>query len=341
MKRGVGAAVAAGFSAVTTGRQKSSVRIIPTILANTMADFTTRMNRLLPVANELQVDFMDGRFVPSTGIPLEEIPDLTRYPGKTFEAHLMVEDPENWIEGLIAKGFNRFIIHYEAVPEMDLLLLIDMLHKDGKQVLLAINPETDVRRVLPYTRQVDGILFLGVHPGFNGAPYVTSTPSRIAEFIALNKHPTSVQVDGGMTPETIGAVVAAGATAINSGSFVGNAPDPSSAMAALRKAANARNGNDDKVHSMGLSIKRTRKIMLLKKKNAPRTARKPTRIAGSKSAVGRAPTTKTRKIRTIKKTRKIKSTRSTRRMSIKRPIVKRSTKRSTKRSAKRLVSKRR
>jgi ribulose-phosphate 3-epimerase len=225
------------------------VRIIPTVLARTKEEFRERLARLLPVSKQLQVDFADGRFVPSTCVPLHELPDFHAYPRHTFEAHLMVEHPGAYIQPCARHGFKRVIVHIEALSHGTFENIRWQCTKHKLELVLAIKPETSVHKLVPYLHAVDGrvpidgVLFMGVHPGFNGAPYVTQTPDHIRAFIDAAEHAgladkvPVIQVDGGMTPMTIGGVVAAGARCINSGSFVANAPDPVVAVAQLQAAA--------------------------------------------------------------------------------------------------------
>jgi ribulose-phosphate 3-epimerase len=212
------------------------IKIVPTVLANTEAEFGMKLRKLLKVADELQFDIMDGKFVPSMSIPIHQIPEVRRY-RKRFEAHLMVQNPGAYIQPMARRGIKRILFHVEPLSDRTIRNLIDLCRKHKMEVVLAINPETPVSKLLPYVKLIDGVLFLGVHPGFNGAPYVAKTPARIKEFVRKNSNPALVvQVDGGMTPKTIAAVVAAGATRINSGSFVSNAPDPAKALRQLYAA---------------------------------------------------------------------------------------------------------
>src|SRR5690348_4896866 len=91
------------------------IKIVPTVLARTKEEFAQRLTRLLPITDEFQVDFEDGGFVPSTGVPMNDIPDLTRYRSKRFEAHLMVSTPGAFIQPAASRGFTRVIFHVEAV----------------------------------------------------------------------------------------------------------------------------------------------------------------------------------------------------------------------------------
>ena len=124
--------------------------IVPTVLANSTDDFHRRLSRLLPVADELQVDIMDGKFVPSQSIAVHHIPDLHDWPTKRFEAHLMVYNPGAYIQPLARRGFSRVIFHIEAVSDTELRHLLVLCEKHKVRPVLAINPETPVACLLPY-----------------------------------------------------------------------------------------------------------------------------------------------------------------------------------------------
>jgi len=139
-----------------------------------------------------------------------------RKSGKEFEAHLMVERPERWAPPLFAKGFKRAIVHIETISPVGFRDLAARARKSRAVLIAAINPGTPLRRILPYLPSAAGVCVLGVEPGRNGAPYDPRTPSRVR---AIARRRCPVQVDGGMTPRTVGAVVRAGASRINSGSY--------------------------------------------------------------------------------------------------------------------------
>lgn len=211
-----------------------SITIIPSDLASTKSEFDRRLASLLPVSSTIHLDLMDGRFVETRSIDPEQLPDLRRWKGKRFEAHLMLKEPMRVIAPLVQKGVRRIILHYESVWPEDLPAIARFIRKWKGVPVLAVNPDTPIKRVLPYVQHFDTVLLMGVHPGRNGAPYISDTPKRVRE---LAKHHRKIQVDGGMTLDTVKAVVAAGATRITSGSYVSNAKDPKKAMAELRAAA--------------------------------------------------------------------------------------------------------
>ena len=209
--------------------------VAPTVLAMSETDFKRRWARITPISQRVQVDFMDGRFVKTKSVPPATVPDV-RKSGKEFEAHLMVERPERWVPPLFAKGFKRAIVHIETISPVGFRDLAARARKSRAVLIAAINPGTPLRRILPYLPSAAGVCVLGVEPGRNGAPYDPRTPSRVR---AIARRRCPVQVDGGMTPQTVGAVVRAGASRINSGSYVGNAADPRAALRDLARAVRA------------------------------------------------------------------------------------------------------
>lgn len=214
------------------------MKIIPTVLAFDKITFDKRFKKIVPITDEIQVDFMDGRFVKTKSITEQQAPSVKQYKNKIFEAHLMVKEPLRWVPILVDKGFKRIILHVETVWQEDISSLKKFMDREGVEFFLAINPETPLEKILPHTTYLDGVLFLGVHPGQNNAPYLTSTPARIKEFVRKNKNKKLIiQVDGGMTPVTVQGVIDAGATRINAGHFIMNAQDPKKALEAITAAA--------------------------------------------------------------------------------------------------------
>lgn len=216
---------------------RKTITIIPSDLATSKPDFDRRMARILPISRSLHIDIMDGKFVKTKSIAVNNLPDLRRFSNRSFEAHLMVEDPGRYVDTLLDKGIARIIIHAESLSRQELVSLAKKIRSCGGKPVLAINPTTKVSSVKSVLQMFDGLLIMGVFPGKNGSPYVRSTPRRVrtAEKIAssMKKY---VQVDGGMTPQTIGSVVVAGATRIVSGSYIGSAENPAHALREMRLA---------------------------------------------------------------------------------------------------------
>lgn len=208
------------------------MRIIPTILVKTKKEFIKNLELLLPITKQIQVDIMDGIFVKQKSVALWRIPSLKKY-NKQFEAHLMVARPKKYIAKLKRKGFEKIIFHVESTnrPEK----VIETIKKRKLTAFLAINPKTKIEQIIPHLKSVDGILLMGVHPGKSGQKLLPQTLTKIKQLRKMNKK-MPIQIDGGVNDKTAKKLAKAGATILNTGSFVSGAKDPKAALAKLRKA---------------------------------------------------------------------------------------------------------
>jgi ribulose-phosphate 3-epimerase len=214
-----------------------TLKIVPTVLTGDIDEFHKRLARLIPFANDIHIDVGDGKFVPTQTIPMHLMPDVSRWPEKEFEVHLMVERPGAYIQPMAQRGFRRVIFHTEVADEEMVKNLLAQCKEYNMTPVIAINPETPVESLLKYTDAVEEYAFMGGHPGFNGAPYLHETPTRVHTFLEKAKKKLIIQIDIGMTPETVGDVVRAGALRINSGSYISNASDPKKAYEELKRTA--------------------------------------------------------------------------------------------------------
>lgn len=199
--------------------------IIPTIFATSFKDFDKRFKKLVKISKNLQIDFMDGKFVSSKSIPLSAIPDLKKYKNN-FEAHLMVENPDSWVVKLKLKGFKKVIFHYESIPEkVDIVSLINKIKSLGMEAFIAIRPDTSINNLEFLASLVDGVLLMGVVPGKEGQPLVNNVYHRINQLVDTHKS-LILQVDGGVTFETAKKLIKAGASLLNSGSLIYKSANP-------------------------------------------------------------------------------------------------------------------
>lgn len=208
--------------------------VIPTVFAHSPAEFKKRFARLVKIAPVIQIDFMDGVFVPTKSMPLSAVPDLRKYKA-TFEAHLMVAKPEEWIATCKTKGFRKVIVHLEALKDKERGL--DLFHRiqtRGIMPMLAINPETSMEELEPFFQNIQQILVMGVQPGKEHQELDANAVRRVA---TLKKRYNNlwVQVDGGVNDRTIEALAKAGADAVNSGGFIADAAKPREALELLEK----------------------------------------------------------------------------------------------------------
>ena len=197
-------------------------KIAPSILS---ADFARLGDEVARVeragADMIHFDVMDGHFVPnlSIGIPvLESLRKVTRLP---LDAHLMIENPEKYVEAFVKAGANSVSVHAEVCK--DIPMMAKRLHDLGARASIGINPETDVQRVLPFAEHLDMILIMSVHPGFGGQEFI---PEALEKLRAVRREldrrglKVDIEIDGGVKLGNIADVKAAGANVFVSGSGI-------------------------------------------------------------------------------------------------------------------------
>lgn len=169
----------------------------------------------------IHFDVMDGMFVPSIsfGMPvLASIHDATE---QFMDAHLMVQEPIRYVEAFQKAGADCVTVHLEACE--DVKTTLDKIHACGMKAGLAVNPETDVKELVPYMEDVEMILIMSVHPGFGGQKFIPESLDKIREVRAMLNEKnleTDIQVDGGIYVENVREVLDAGANVIVAGSAV-------------------------------------------------------------------------------------------------------------------------
>jgi len=207
-------------------------KIIPTVFAHNKKEFYERFSELIKLNRDLQIDFMDGKFVKSHGIKINDIPNLSKYKRK-FEAHLMAFNPAKYIPLLRKKGFNKIIFHYEALKNNQKIEeLIDKIKENRMRAWVAINPSTKVDRIIGFLDNVNGILFMGVKPGREHQKFISGVYNKIKGLRKISGK-IKIQVDGGVNLLNIGKLRNLGADYVNSGSFISEAENPKKALREL------------------------------------------------------------------------------------------------------------
>lgn len=212
------------------------IHIAPSILT---ADFSCLLQQVQEAekggAQRLHVDVMDGHFVPNLSmgpVVVESLRPKTRLP---LEVHLMVTNPQMFIEPFVKAGADTLIVHLEVLPDPTAALLA--VRRLNKAVGLAINPETPVEKIEPFLASIDLALCMTVHPGFGGQKFITDSPERIQKLRQMiNKHNPhcELEVDGGINHATRDVVVQAGANVLVVGSGIFSYPQgPAAAVRAL------------------------------------------------------------------------------------------------------------
>ncbi len=207
-------------------------RIIPTVFSHNKREFYERLSKLTKIANSLQIDIMDGKFVPAKSVSLQQIPSLKKY-RNSFEAHLMVKNPSKYIKSLKNKGFKKIIFHINAD---DNVKVIAEARKNKMKVFLALNPEDKIEESCYLFQLVDGILLMGVHPGREHQKLINSTFSKVREIRKIDDK-LDIQIDGGVNPSNASRLYVSGANILNTGSFVSDSENPKKALAELKRIA--------------------------------------------------------------------------------------------------------
>ena len=214
-----------------------TVRINPSILAADFANFERELGRI-STADLVHVDIMDNHFVPNlTCGPTmtERLQELSTIP---LDIHLMIDDPDRWAPGYAELGAYSVTFHAEAVA--DATALARKLRDIGARAGIALKPGTDVEPYLELLPEFDQVLVMTVEPGFGGQSFMASTMPKLQALrtaVSASGLDVWLQVDGGITEETIAIAADAGADTFVAGSSVFRSPEPADAIAALRAAA--------------------------------------------------------------------------------------------------------
>lgn len=213
--------------------------IVPSILS---ADFA-RLGEQVEAAqsggaDRIQIDVMDGRFVPNITVGPLIVEAVRRHTTLPLEAHLMIVEPERYLEQFAQAGADLIIVHQEASPHLH--RTVEQIKRLGKKAGVAINPATPLAMVQEILGDIDLILCMTVDPGFGGQSFIQSTLPKVERLRAMiNQHNAhcDLEVDGGIAADTAAAVVRAGANVLVAGSAVYGYPQGVAAgIAALRAA---------------------------------------------------------------------------------------------------------
>jgi ribulose-phosphate 3-epimerase len=213
---------------------QKSIRIVPAVLTDDPASLKSMLEKAAEYTDFVQIDIMDGVFVPSSSIGWQDILAVKKQPG--WEAHLMIKNPEKEFANYKKAGTGKVVFHFEAAPEPQ--KVIQTARSLKLKVGLAINPETTLSQVMPLLDSVDSVLFLSVHPGFYGAKFLSEVLDKVRELHRL-KPSLLLSIDGGINENNLLEVAKTGVQEICVGSGIFRQADPAAAYRKLTAQVNS------------------------------------------------------------------------------------------------------
>lgn len=188
-------------------------------------------------ADWFHLDVMDGQFVPNISYGMPIIAQMKKVATKTFDVHLMIEHPERYLEDFKKAGADYLTVHYETGYHLHRTLT--SIRALGMKAGLSINPHTPVDMVADIIHEIDLLLVMSINPGFGGQKFLPLTYNKIRrakEMITAAGANTLIEIDGGVTLENAGDILAAGADVLVAGNTVFAAANPSAMIAQLKRA---------------------------------------------------------------------------------------------------------
>lgn len=214
-----------------------AVKIAPSILSADFARLGDDIDRVLPEADLLHVDVMDGHFVPNLTIGPPVVASLRRHTDLFLDCHLMIDNPGDLLEDFAKAGADGCTVHVELG---DPTPLIEQMRELGLRVGLVLNPPTPFETVVPHLDAIDLLLVLSVNPGWGGQEFIAGVLEKVraARRIVDDRGlALEIEIDGGINVETAASAAAAGADIFVAGSAIFHADDPLESARRIRKQA--------------------------------------------------------------------------------------------------------
>lgn len=215
------------------------IKLAPSILSADFARLLEDVKKVEEAGCEyLHIDVMDGHFVPNITLGPGIVKSLRKDVNMVFDTHLMIENPDNYIEDFVDAGSDLIVVHQEACRHLH--RTIQNIKSYNIKAGVALNPATPIETIKHVLEDVDMVLIMTVNPGFGGQSFIESTIEKIQELKKLIDEKNlniDIQVDGGIKPNNIDKVVKAGANIIVAGSAIFNSDDICQTVKLMRENA--------------------------------------------------------------------------------------------------------
>lgn len=216
-----------------------TVRLAPSILSADFARLGEQVSLVEGAGAELiHVDVMDGHFVPNLTMGPPIVRSLKKATSVPLDVHLMITDPDRYLEAFVEAGASMISVHVEVLPHLHRTLT--RIRQLGAKAGVAINPSTPISAIGEVAHLLDHVVVMSVNPGFGGQSFIPQSTKKVAavrDWLLRSDSSAAIEVDGGVDLSNAADLVQAGATILVAGASIFGTPDPAAATHALRRAA--------------------------------------------------------------------------------------------------------